>query len=96
MNSSARPDVVSPDGWTLVRARYEYGGVIVYADPQYVVDWNWSDELTVWAVGGDRTDRRVSSHRLSSRPRTERQAVKATRRWWREAGRAAAAGIEQP
>jgi hypothetical protein len=69
--------------------------VIVYADPQYVVDWNWSDELTVWAIDGDRADRRVASHRFSSRPRTERQAVEATRRWWEETGRAEAARTEQ-
>lgn len=62
--------------------------MIVYAQPGYALDWDWSAELVVWSTSPDRADRVVARHRLDRIPRSEADAVVAARRWWRRDGRA--------
>jgi len=61
--------------------------MIVYAQPGFAVDWDWSDELTVWSTRHDRADRRIATHRLDHTPRREHDAAIAAARWWRHEGR---------
>ena len=60
--------------------------MIVYAQPGYAIDWDWSSELTVWQTDHDRAGRPISTHRLDRRPADEREAEIAARRWWRHEG----------
>lgn len=62
--------------------------MIVYAQPGYAIDWDWSDELAVWTSDPTRTERLVTTHRLDHIPRNERQAAIVADRWWRREGRA--------
>jgi hypothetical protein len=56
--------------------------VIVYAQPGYALDWDWSSELTVWQTDTDRVGRLITTHRLDRRPADEHEAEIAARRWW--------------
>ena len=57
--------------------------MIVYAQPGYAIDWDWSSELTVWQTGHDRAGRLITTHRLDPRPADEHEAEVAAKRWWR-------------
>ena len=60
--------------------------MIVYAQPGYALDWDWSSELTVWQTDHDRAGRLITTHRLDRRPVDEHEAEVAAKRWWRNEG----------
>lgn len=60
--------------------------MIVYAQPGYAIDWDWSAELSVWSTHPDHADQVIARHRLDRAPRSEAEAA-AARRWWHRAGR---------
>ncbi len=62
--------------------------MIVYAQPGYAVDWDWSQEFGVWSTHPDNADRLVATHHLDRTPRSEQQAAAIARRWWLRQGRA--------
>lgn len=60
----------------------------------FAVDWDWRRGLTVWTLGGRRSEpkyeRKLLERELESRPASERAAQAEARRWWRREGRAEA------
>lgn len=57
--------------------------MIVYAEPGFALDWDWSTELTVWQTDHERAGRRITTHRLERPPADEHEAAIAARQWWR-------------
>lgn len=53
----------------------------------FAVDWDWRCGLTVWSERGAWFDSPIAEHELATRPRTERQALRAAKRWWSAEGR---------
>ncbi len=66
--------------------------MIVYAQPRYAVDWDWSAEFAVWSTHPDSADRLVATHHLDHTPHSEQQAAAIARRWWLRQGRAEVSG----
>jgi len=65
--------------------------MIVYAQPGFAIDWDWSDELAVWSTGQDRADRLITTHRLDHTPHNEHDAARTAAHWWRHEGRTSVA-----
>jgi len=61
---------------------------LLITDPVgFAVDWDWRCGLTVWSERGVWFDSRVAAHQLPTRPRSERHALRAAKRWWSTEGR---------
>jgi hypothetical protein len=70
--------------------------VIVYSQPGFAVDWDWSAQLTVWSTDPTRFDQVIARHREDHPLDGKRTAAAVARRWWRNASQDEVAATGKP